>query len=113
MPETVTPAKLENQKDVVRNELRQRIENTPFARINAPLQAHTFAAGHPYTHDALGSREEIAAVTLTEALAFFRRYYTADNFSLVLAGDFDRAQVTVDCAVFRRVRTCRVRDGRR
>ncbi len=85
----LTPEKLENQREVVSNERRQRIENQPYGRAFERLQELLFPAPHPYHSPVIGYMEDIAAATLADVEAFFRTYYAPNNLVLTLAGDFE------------------------
>jgi zinc protease len=89
---TLNQAKFDKQRDVVRNELRDNVENQPDVWRSTVLFQNSFPLGHPYTHDVLGSHTDLMAASLDEVRALFRNYYTPDNLSFVLAGDFDGAQ---------------------
>ena len=84
--------RLDNQREVVRNELRQRIENEPYARFFVLAYENLFPQGHPYSHAVIGSHEDLMAASLEDVRGFYREHYTPDNSSLLLAGDFDPAQ---------------------
>jgi zinc protease len=82
-------AKLDNQRDVVRNERRQRYEVPPYGEAYKDLYAAAFPVGHPYHHMPIGSHEDLQAADLDAVGAFFRTWYVPNNASLVIAGDFD------------------------
>ena len=84
--------KLDNQRDVVRNERRQTTENTPYGKAEVRLVELMFPKPHPYYGAVIGSHEDLQAATLDEVKAFFRTYYVPNNASLVVAGDFDPGQ---------------------
>ena len=84
--------KLDNQRDVVKNERRQGLENQPYGRWIDILFDQLFPRGHPYSWPVIGSMEDLSAASLDDVKEFFRRYYTPNNLSLVIAGDFDPAQ---------------------
>jgi zinc protease len=92
LPLSLTQARFDQERDVVRNEFREKIENQPYTRINLPLYQYSFPEGHPYAHHPIGSHEDLLAATLDDVRAFYRDYYNPDNLSLVLAGDFDPPQ---------------------
>lgn len=92
LPEAITQAKLDNQRAVVRNELRQRFENTPYGRLWQVLPGTLFPAAHPYSWPIVGSHRDLQAASLEDVKAFFRRHYAPNNLSLVVAGDFDPAE---------------------
>jgi zinc protease len=88
----LTQTKFDKQREVVRSELREKVENQPYGRVGQMRLQHAFPGEHPYAHDVLGSHEDLLAASLDDVRAFYRDYYTADNLSFVLAGDFDPAQ---------------------
>ncbi len=83
--------KLDNQRDVVKNERRQGVDNPPYGRAFEILVQQLFPAGHPYSWSVIGSMEDLSAASLEDVKEFFRQYYTPNNLSLVIAGDFDPA----------------------
>ena len=85
-------ARLQNQKEVVLNERKQRYENNADGRIWLELCNVLFPAPHPYSQAIIGSAADIAAATLPDARAFFDRSYVAPNASLAIVGDFEPAQ---------------------
>ncbi len=84
--------KLDTQRDVVRNERRQSVENTPYGKAEVRLVELLFPRPHPYFGAVIGSHEDLQAATLEDVKAFFRTFYVPANASLVIAGDFDPAQ---------------------
>jgi predicted Zn-dependent peptidase len=82
-------AKLDNQREVVKNERRQTVENEPYGVAEEAILEALYPAGHPYRHPIIGSMADIDAATLEDVQAFFRRYYTPSNASLCIAGDMD------------------------
>jgi zinc protease len=90
--EKVDQAALSNQQDVVRNERRQSVENQPYGLAEETLVQSLFPRGHPYYGNVIGSHEDIQAVKLDDVRRFFRQYYSPNNASLAIVGDFDPAQ---------------------
>jgi zinc protease len=90
--DAVDEAKFRNQVDVVRNERRQGLENTPYGRWHKLLLENLYPAEHPYSWTVIGSHEDLAASSLEDVKDFFRTYYSPNNLSLVIAGDFDPAE---------------------
>jgi zinc protease len=90
--ETLDRAKLTNQRDVVRNELRQD-EGTPYDLANEQIYHQLFPAGHPYYAAVIGSHADVEAARLLDVRDFFQHYYTPNNASIAIAGDFDPAQL--------------------
>jgi len=83
---------LQNQRDVVKNERRQRYDNVPYGTAFERLTALAYPAGHPYHHTSIGSMADLDAVTLDDARAFFRAYYAPNNAVLAVVGDVDPEQ---------------------
>ena len=86
----MTQAKLDLQRDVVKNERRQRYDNVPYGRANETIWAALFPATHPYHWPPIGSMADLTAASLEDVKEFFRTYYAPNNATLVIAGDFDR-----------------------
>jgi zinc protease len=87
----MTQEKLDNQRDVVKNERRWRVDNQPYGDWDERLQALVFPPDHPYHHSVIGSMEDLDAATLDDVTEFFRTYYAPNNAVLTLCGDFDPA----------------------
>jgi predicted Zn-dependent peptidase len=85
----MTQEKLDNQRDVVKNERRWRVDNQPYGDWDERIQAMVFPPEHPYHHSVIGSMEDLDAASLSDVEAFFRTYYTPNNAVLTLCGDFD------------------------
>ncbi|MEV2200311.1 MULTISPECIES: M16 family metallopeptidase [Streptomyces] len=83
---------MENQRDVVKNERRQRYDNVPYGTAFERLTALVFPDGHPYHHTPIGSMADLDAATLEDARAFFRTYYAPNNAVLSVVGDIDPEQ---------------------
>jgi len=92
LPEMVTKANLDNQRDVVKNERRQGLENTPYGRWFKLMLENLHPSDHPYSWPAIGSHEDLTAASVEDVNEFFRTYYAPNNLSLVIAGDFDPAE---------------------
>lgn len=88
----ITPEKLENQRDVVMNERRQRVDNQPYGRANEALAAMLYPPGHPYSWPVIGHMADIEAATLEMVKDFFRTYYAPTNAVLTLVGDLEPDQ---------------------
>ncbi len=93
LPDSMTQEKLDRQRDVVRNERRQNTENVPYGKGRLLLPKALYPAGHPYHHSVIGSHEDLEAATLQDVIDFFHEFYVPANASLVVAGDFDSAEV--------------------
>lgn len=90
--EAMTQEKLDNQRDVVKNERRQRYDNQPYGTAFEKIFANIFPSDHPYNWTTIGSLEDLSAASMDDVKDFFRQYYVPNNTSLVIAGDFDRKQ---------------------
>lgn len=84
--------KLDNQRDVVKNEKRQRCDNQPYGDWDERLQKLMYPADHPYRHTVIGSMEDIDAATLDDVASFFKTFYIPNNAVLTIAGDIDPAE---------------------
>jgi len=89
----MTQEKLDNQRDVVKNEKRQRYDNQPYGDWDERVQRLVFPETHPYHHTVIGSMEDLDAATLDDVASFFRTYYVPSNAVLTIAGDFDARRV--------------------
>jgi zinc protease len=89
--ETLDGPKLANQRDVVRNERRQSTENSPYGLPEEAMFQALYPAPHPYHGVVIGSHADIEAANLNDVREFFRQYYTPNNASIVVVGDFDPA----------------------
>ena len=87
--DAVTQENLDNQRDVVKEEKRQRYDNQPYGTALVDVYAAVFPEGHPYHHPTIGSMEDLDAATLDDVHAFFRRFYAPDNTVLTLCGDIE------------------------
>ncbi|WP_037772738.1 M16 family metallopeptidase [Streptomyces sclerotialus] len=83
---------LENQRDVVKNERRQRYDNVPYGTAFEKLTAMAYPEGHPYHHTPIGSMADLDAASLEDARNFFRTYYAPNNAVLSIVGDIDPEQ---------------------
>jgi zinc protease len=84
---------LNNERDVVKNERRQRVENAPLGGVAAVELEALFPVGHPYRHEVIGSMKDLDAATEDDIRSFFDRYYAPNNATLLIAGDMDVARV--------------------
>ncbi|MFO0838824.1 MAG: pitrilysin family protein [Phycisphaerae bacterium] len=89
----MTQEKLDKQRDIVRNELRQTIENRPYGKAEEFVSRLMYPPGHPYHIGVAGLHEDLIAATVTNVKDFFANFYVPNNASLVVAGDFDPAEI--------------------
>jgi zinc protease len=90
--DTLDLAKLNAQRDIVKNERRQRMDNQPYGRVFEILSNTTYPATHPYHWSVIGSMEDLSAASEEDVKDFFRLYYAPNNAFISLVGDFDPAQ---------------------
>src|SRR5512143_3938409 len=84
---TLDQAKLDNQRDVVRNERRQSYEMQPYGLAMKRVLESLWDPEFPYHWMTIGSHQDLQAATVEDVRAFFRRYYGPQNASLAIAGD--------------------------
>lgn len=89
---TVTEPVLAKEKQVVKNEKRQGVDNQPYGHTSYVVDKNLYPAGHPYSWQVIGSLEDLQAATLQDVKDFFNRWYVPNNVVLTIAGDFDPAQ---------------------
>jgi zinc protease len=89
--DTMTPATVDAQRDVVKNERRQSYENRPYGMADITLTEMLFPEGHPYHWPVIGYMPDLTAASYEDVVAFFKKYYAPGNASLVVAGDLDTA----------------------
>lgn len=85
----LTQAKLDNQRDVVKNERRQRYENEPYGMARIRLAETLFPQSHPYHGAVIGSHEDLSAASLDDVRQFFAEYYVPANAVLTVSGSFE------------------------
>lgn len=89
---TMDLAKVNLQRDVVKNERRQRVDNVPYGRAEETILAALYPKTHPYSWPVIGSMADLSAASLTDVQNFFRTYYAPNNATLIIAGDFNPAE---------------------
>jgi zinc protease len=82
-------AKLDNQRDVVKNERRQNYENRPYGLAGKLISENLYPPDHPYHWLTIGTQEDLSNATLDDVMEFFRQYYGPNNASLCIGGDID------------------------
>lgn len=88
---TVTEGGLKREIDVVSNEKRQ-MENAPYGLAFDLVFKNLFPAGHPYSWTVIGEIPDLRSATVDDVKEFYNKFYSPSNATLVLAGDFDKAQ---------------------
>ena len=92
LTDVLTKEKLDNERDIVKNERRQGLENQPYGRAFMLITENVFPSGRPYAHTVIGSHEDLTAASVDDVKEFFHTYYTPNNLSLAITGDFDPAE---------------------
>jgi len=90
----IDEAAFASERDVVKEELRQRVLADPYGRLFALYMPQQSFTAHPYKRPGIGSIEELDAATVDDVRAFHATYYRPDNAALIVAGNFDEAQLT-------------------
>jgi zinc protease len=90
--DVLNEAKLANQREVVKNEKRQNYDNRPYGLVGAKINETLYPKTHPYHWLTIGSLDDLSAASLEDVKDFFRRYYTPNNATLSIAGDFTPAE---------------------
>ncbi len=85
-------AKYDAQRDIVKNERRQRVDNQPYGRVSEIFSAAIYPKGHPYSWPVIGSMADLSAASIEDVKNFFRVYYAPNNATLTIVGDFDPVQ---------------------
>jgi zinc protease len=80
-----------NEREVVKEERRMRVDNQPYGRLNEIIYAQAFTV-HPYKHPTIGSMEDLEAASVEDVRDFYNTFYVPSNATLTLVGDFDPAQ---------------------
>jgi zinc protease len=80
-----------NEREVVKEERRMRIDNQPYGALNQIIYDQAFTT-HPYKHPTIGSMADLEAASIDDVRAFYHTYYVPSNATLTLVGDFDTAQ---------------------
>jgi zinc protease len=89
---TMDQAKLDLQREVVKNERRERVDNVPYGKGDEMILAALYPKGHPYSWSVIGSMTDLSAASLDDVKNFFRTYYAPNNATLTIAGDFKSAE---------------------
>jgi len=87
--QAMSPAKVDGQRDVVKNERRQSYENRPYGMASILLGENLYPPDHPYHWPTIGSMEDLSAASYEDVTEFFKRYYGPNNASVAIAGDID------------------------
>lgn len=86
---TMDKPKLDLQRDVVKNERRERVENQPYGRVEETILPVMYPPNHPYSWPVIGSMTDLGNASVTDVSDFFKKYYAPNNASIAIAGDID------------------------
>lgn len=89
---TVTQPILAKEKEVVKNEKRQRVDNVPYGHTMYVIDKNLYPEDHPYHWQVIGSLEDLQNATLQDVKDFYNKWYVPNNVTLTIAGDFDKEQ---------------------
>ena len=89
MINTVKEATLEREKQVVKNEKRQRVDNRAYGHSGHVIRKALYPKDHPYNWTVIGDLEDLQNATLEDVSEFYHQYYVPSNATLVIAGDID------------------------
>jgi len=95
MINTVTESALNREKQVVKNEKRQRVDNAPYGFTGEIIKKNLYPKDHPYNWTVIGSLPDLQAATLDDVKEFYNDFYGAANATLVIAGDIDIEETKV------------------
>ena len=90
--DAMSPASVDGQRDVVKNERRQSYDNRPYGLASQLLTEALYPASHPYSWPVIGYMDHLSNASYEDVVNFFRRYYAPNNASIVIAGDIDLAE---------------------
>jgi zinc protease len=80
-----------NEREVVKEERRMRVDNQPYGRLNEIIYDQAFTT-HPYKHPTIGSMADLEAASIDDVREFYDTYYVPENATVVIVGDFDTAE---------------------
>ncbi|WP_199612018.1 M16 family metallopeptidase [Flocculibacter collagenilyticus] len=86
--DSVTQEKFEVQRETVKNERGQRVDNRPYGRLNERVSMALYPENHPYSWPVIGFMEDLNRVNVNDLKAFFLRWYGPNNATLTIGGDF-------------------------
>ncbi|TBW28498.1 pitrilysin family protein [Gramella sp. KN1008] len=89
---TVTEPVLAKEKQVVKNEKRQSVDNRPYGHTFYVVDRNLYPKGHPYHWQVIGSLEDLQNATLQDVKEFYNNWYVPNNVILTISGDFDKEQ---------------------
>ncbi len=89
---SMTQERIDNQREVVKNERRQSVDNQPYGTADERMYAVLYPSNHPYSWDVIGSMDDLTRASKADVENFFKSYYGPNNCTLVVAGDITPAR---------------------
>jgi zinc protease len=93
LPSALDMAKFDTEREIVKNERRQRMENVPYGLAEETIASHLFPKGHPYSWSVIGSMADLNNADLGDLRRFFYEFYHPGNATLTVVGSFDLESV--------------------
>ncbi len=93
--DVVTQEKFEVQRETVKNERGQRVDNRPYGRLNERVSEALYPAGHAYSWPVIGYLDDLNRVNVNDLKAFFLRWYGPNNATLTIGGDINITETLV------------------
>ena len=93
--DAVTQEKFEVQRETVKNERGQRVDNQPYGRLNERVSEALYPSGHPYSWPVIGYMDDLNRVNVNDLKAFFLRWYGPNNATLTIGGDISVSETLV------------------
>ena len=90
--DAVTQEKFEVQRETVKNERGQRVDNRPYGRLNERVSEALYPAGHPYSWPVIGFMDDLNRVNVNDLKAFFLKWYGPNNATLTIGGDINEQE---------------------
>jgi len=91
--DAVTQEKFEVQRETVKNERGQRVDNRPYGRLNERVSQALYPDGHPYSWPVIGYMDDLNRVNVNDLKAFFLRWYGPNNATITIGGDVNAEDV--------------------
>ncbi len=92
---TVSQNVIDKEKQVVKNEKRQRVDNQPYGHGFYIVNKALYPTNHPYNWQVIGSLADLQSATLQDTIDFYKRWYVPNNVTVSISGDFDLEQAKV------------------
>src|SRR5688572_24423877 len=87
----ISEATFTNEREVVKEERRMRVDNQPYGRLQEIILDHSFTV-HPYKHPTIGSMADLEAASIADVRDFHSTFYVPENATLTIVGAIDSAQ---------------------